>query len=164
MSNAKDILLLALGNDILGDDGAGLHAARLLREEFADRIIIEETAAAGLVLMEIMEGFRRVLLLDAIKTGKMPPGTVQELRLDDFTAVRSPSAHWIGLPEVFETGRRLGLTMADDLRILALEVEDPYRIGTALGPVAERSLPLFVSRARDVLLEWLAPDNIVYEN
>jgi Ni,Fe-hydrogenase maturation factor len=74
----KRCLLLALGNDILKDDGVGLAAASLLRSEFKGAVDIVEASGTGLALLELLAGYDRALLLDAIFTGNAPPGTVLE--------------------------------------------------------------------------------------
>jgi len=49
----RRILLLALGNDIMGDDAVGLVAARALKNEFSDGVDIVEASVAGFRLLEI---------------------------------------------------------------------------------------------------------------
>ena len=77
-------LLLGLGNDILRDDAVGLVAARLLRGEFQDEVEIVESAGAGLELLDLLEGHKRALLLDAVLTGEHPPGTELEFSREHF--------------------------------------------------------------------------------
>jgi len=153
--NSKSILLLALGNDILGDDGAGLHAGRELKTEFAELIDVVESSEAGIVLMELMEGYSQVLLIDAIISGRNKPGSVLELSLDDFSAVLMPSPHWIGLPEVFDLANRLNISMPEELRILAIEVENPYEVRIDMSPSVTNGIPHLVEQARKILTEWL---------
>ena len=49
-------LVLALGNDIMGDDAAAIVASGMLKEQFAEDVDFNDTMEAGLALMEIMEG------------------------------------------------------------------------------------------------------------
>ncbi len=147
-------VLLALGNDILGDDAVGLLAARALRSEFGDAVVIEESAEAGLALMELLEGYERALLLDAIVTGRAPIGTVHEFGPGDFARVLAPSPHYAGLPEILGLAARLQIPFPSDVRILALEVENPFEIREALTPRVAEALPAFVARARHILHEW----------
>lgn len=149
----RPILVLALGNDLLGDDGVALLAARALQEEFADGADVVETSEAGLALLESLEGYERALILDSITTGHHAPGTVLELAPEDFRALAAPSPHYAGLPDVLELGRRLGVSMPAQLRILVMEIAAPGALGGALTAPIAGALPSFISRARAILRE-----------
>lgn len=151
---AHQTLLLALGNDILGDDGVAFYAARILGEDFGATIDIEESAEAGLALMELMEGYRRVLLMDAIVTGQHQPGTVVEFSQGDFRRVIAPSPHYAGLPEVLALAERIGIEFPSEFRILAMEVVDPYTLSEELTEPVEQALPDLVAQARSILEQW----------
>ena len=94
----KRCLLLALGNDILKDDGVGLAAAGLLRSEFKEAVDIVEAPGTGLALLELLAGYDRALLLDAIFTGNAPPGTVLEFSREDFQKDRGALGPLRGSP------------------------------------------------------------------
>lgn len=122
-----------------------------------------------------------MLLLDAIVTGDHPPGTVLELSREDFTVkmpgdfkspfsclgaadvaqpcrlkeVPPPSLHYVGLPEILKMAERLGIPFPKEMRILALEVEEPREFREGLTPAVEGALPIFVERARQVLEDWM---------
>jgi hydrogenase maturation protease len=148
-------LLLALGKDILRDDGVGIAAARLLREEFQEAVDIVEAAGAGLALLEILEGYDRVLLLDAIFTGYAAPGTILEFCREDFQKAAAPSTHYAGLPEVLRQAGSLGVEFPQELRLLALEVENPFEFHAGMSPFTRGALPGYVDRARQVLQDWI---------
>jgi hydrogenase maturation protease len=149
------VLVLALGNDILGDDGVAFMAARRLRREFGDRVDVEESSQAGLALVEIMEGYERALLLDCIVTGRALVGNIWVFSQEDFRQVISPSPHYAGLPEVIQLAELLRLPFPDQLCILAMEVEDPLSVRQGLSPAVEGALPALVERARPILNAWL---------
>ncbi|MCX7719188.1 MAG: hydrogenase maturation protease [Candidatus Sumerlaeaceae bacterium] len=149
-------LVLALGNDILGDDGVAFAAARALGAEFGGAVDIVMTGEAGLALVEFLAERERALLLDAMVTGRHPPGTVVVMTSGDFRRVLAPSPHYAGLPEVFDLAARLGLPMPDELIVLAMEVEDPYTIREGLTDSVASALPGYVARAGGVLRGWLS--------
>jgi len=161
-------LVLALGNDLLGDDGVGLLAARRVRgalEEAAaggsenggsECVDIVESGEAGLALLEMMEGYRNAILLDAIVTGAHPPGTIIEFGVEDFARVLAPSPHYAGLPEVLALARRLDVDFPEDIRVLAMEVENPYEFQETLTEAVGRALPGYVEAILGNLQEWKA--------
>ncbi len=147
-------IVLALGNDLLGDDGVGLEAARLLAGQVDGSVDVMETGEAGLALLEMLEGYARALLIDSVVTGRYPPGTVLEFTPDDFRRVVAPSPHYAGLPEVLDLARRLDLEFPSEIRILAMEVLNPYEFQTRFSDPVRESLPRLVQRALQVLEEW----------
>ena len=148
------VLVLAMGNDILADDGVGLHASRLLRTIAPPGVDFIETSEAGFALLEFLEGYDDVLILDAIQTGKAPPGTVIPLKAEDFSCVESPSPHYAGLPDLKKLADNCGIAFPSNVRILAMEVEDPYSIGAPLTPAVAFSLQEYVRTAHTMLQTW----------
>jgi hydrogenase maturation protease len=152
----RPVLVLALGNDVLGDDGAGPAAAQSLRERYGELVDIVESGEAGLALLEILEGYERALLLDAILTGTAEPGTVLSFRPEAFRRVVAPSPHYAGLPEVFDLARRLEVSLPREIEVLAIEVKDPYTVREGLTPEVAAALPSLVGRASAILDRWIA--------
>ncbi len=151
---AKKTLCLALGNDILGDDGVSFAVARIIENQFDDVDVIM-SSEAGLALLELIEGYENALLLDAIKTGTVPAGTILAFSPEDFQKVIAPSPHYAGLPEVLALAERLEIPMPHDLRILAMEVKDPYVIQEGLTEDVEKNLPAFVESTCRILTGWV---------
>ncbi len=149
------IRLLALGNELLGDDGVGLYAARMLAEDAPEDIEIVESSRAGMELLELLEGCDQAILLDAVKTGSAPPGTVLEYFPEELRRIVAPSPHYAGIPEVLELAGRLRIHFPQDLRILALEVEDPYTLRENwLSPAVREALPRYVEKVRTVIEDF----------
>jgi hydrogenase maturation protease len=154
-SNPKKILLLGVGNDILGDDAVGLLAARALRDEFQDTVDIVEAAMGGLQLMELLEGYKKVLILDAIVTAEHPYGTILELSKEEFKHTVAIAPHMVSLPESLQLAEELGIPFPDEIRILAMEIEDPYELREGLSPSVAEALPEMVIRARLIMRKML---------
>lgn len=132
-------LLLALGNDILGDDGVAWEIARALTPRLsAAGVDVEVTAEAGIALMEFMSGYERCVLLDAMETDAHPAGTLIELTREDFRETMAPSPHYCGLPEMFAAAERLAIPMPAGLCVLGVCVPDARTIrqGLSLGIAA----------------------------
>lgn len=147
-------IVLAMGNDIVADDGAGLAVARELKKEGLPGADVVETGEAGLALVELLEGYQNAVLVDSIKTGHSPPGTVLEFTENEFKKVVAPSPHYAGLPEVLELAGRLKLDFPKRFRIFALEVENPYEIREGLSPSVAAAIPEMVKRVREAVEEF----------
>ena len=122
-------LVLGLGNELAADDAVGLLAVRAVSEDVAGAADVVESSASGMALIELFAGYDRALVVDAIRTGRNPPGTIIELALDDVGRVVAPSLHHAGLPEMAAVAQRLGLRFPLETHVLAVEVLDPYTIG-----------------------------------
>ena len=153
-SRSQSILLLALGNDIMGDDGVGLVAAQILRKEFEGYVDFVDTTEGGLALLETLSGYDRVLLLDSVVTGEHRPGTVLEFLREQFDKVVGPSPHYAGLPEVLELARRLDIDFPEQIRVLAMEIETSFDFRETLTPVIKQAVPGYVEKASRILRQW----------
>ena len=132
------------------------HLLQLLLKQNQDKIDFLETGEAGLALIEMMSGYKRVLLLDAIATGKHPAGTVIEFKREDFSKVVAPSPHYAGIPEVFEMAERFKIPFPEEVKILAMEVENPFDFNEEkLTSVVEKAFPNYFMAAKKIILNWL---------
>jgi hydrogenase maturation protease len=154
-SHQKKILLLGVGNDILGDDAVGLLAVRGLYDEFHTSADIVEAAMGGLQLMELLEGYKKVLILDAIVTAEHPCGTILELSKEEFKHTVAIAPHMVSMPESLQLAEKLGIPFPEEIRILAMEIEDPYELREGLSSLVEQALPRMISRARIIVGQML---------
>ncbi len=147
-------LVLGLGNEIAGDDAAGVMVARRVRGELEGIADVVESSASGLALIEVMAGYNRAVVVDSILTGKDPPGTITEMGLDEVGRVVAPSLHHAGLPELAAVASRLGLRFPAATRVLAVEVVDPYTLGAGLTAPVAAAIDELVRRVRERVLGW----------
>ncbi len=140
----NDILVLALGNDILGDDAVGLHAARSLAASGIGGVDIVESREAGFALLDLMQGYHAVVIIDAMHSGRVPPGTIHHFSHADLGRAVAHSPHTVGLPELFALAGRLHLPFPKEIRIVAMEIADPWSLHEGLSMEATRALPNLV--------------------
>lgn len=152
----KSTILLALGNDILGDDAVGLVAAEELGKGLSDDVELVAHPGGGLALLDLLAGYEKALILDCVMTGQNPPGTVLEFSGDHFMGVLGTSPHYAGLPEVLQLAAHLHIPFPKDIRIVAIEVADPFVLREGLSDEMERALPAFVAKARETLAQLAA--------
>ena len=145
---APQLLLLGLGNDILTDDAIGLYVVRELRPKLAAHpsIDIRETTEMGLALLDFITGYRTVVIVDSIQTGKALPGFLHELDASALNQLTGRTPHFVGVSETLALGRQLGLAMPEQVKIFAIEVEDPFTLSTDMTPTLQSALPGIVER------------------
>lgn len=147
------VLLLGLGNDILSDDSIGLRVAVALRERLRGNphVTVVETAEMGLSLLDFLVGFDRLVLVDAVQTARALPGYVHEIAGEDLSSLPAVAPHFLGVGEVLALGRQLGLSMPREVKIFAVEVADPFTVGTELTPALNQALPHIIKRVEAAL-------------
>lgn len=163
-----DILVIGLGNPILGDDGAGWKIAeefeRQLKVADTDTDIgklsklirIEYLSLGGLSLMENMIGFQYVIVADTIVTKKHPIGSVFHFELEDLPHHASnhlASAHDVSLQHAIEVGRRLGANLPSRIFIVAIESRQVYDFCDHLSPQVEAGIPAAIEAVFECLQE-----------
>jgi hydrogenase maturation protease len=142
-----------LGNPILGDDAVGWRIAETVRERLGEstpEIEVDCASLGGLALMERLEGYQRALLVDAIHTGKAPPGTLHQLSLEDLPSRYANSAHDVSFKQSIEMGRSLGVSLPGEIRILAVEIEEQWELKEGLSAEVEEGM----KKAVEILMEF----------
>lgn len=110
----------------------------------------------GLSLMERLTGSERVILVDAIFTGKQPVGTVRRFLLDelpDLSAGHSASAHDTSLRNALQVGRDMHVPLPEDenVIIVTVEAEAVYDFSQELSPAVAAAVPLALQQVLDLL-------------
>ncbi len=147
------LLVLGLGNDLLADDAIGPLAARELEPRLAGRADVAASALHGLALLDILMGYDAAVVVDAICTGRHPPGEVFEIDPAALSPVEVPSPHFAGLPEMVDLARRLDVPFPARLRIVAVEVRDALTVGGAMTPEVAAALPALCARVEAIVGE-----------
>lgn len=154
-SGLRRVLVLGLGNDILCDDAVGLVVAAAVGERLADRPEITALASPemGLSLLDLVEGYDALVIVDAVQTGAGAAGTVHELTPDDLEVVPRMSPHFLGVGDVLALGRHLGICVPERVRIFAIEVEDARTLGTELTAPVRGAISGIVDRVARAAIE-----------
>ncbi len=146
------LVILGLGNDLLGDDAIGLLAAGALRGREGPGVSVDTSVQAGLYLLEPLQGFEDAIVIDSV-LGEHP-GTVRELRGADLHEVSVPSAHYVGLPEALALARESGLKVPRRLRIFGIEIGVSQEIGATPGADVMAALPCVIATVARAAREW----------
>lgn len=142
-------LIIGLGNTILSDDGVGIYASRKISEECADlaNLDVAEASLGGIGLIDLMVGYDRVIILDAILTHKNKPGTIYQLLIDDLgDPSQSTNHHFLDVRTSVELGRKIGLPMPETIIIFGVEIKDNTTISEELTHDVLHALPSLVER------------------
>jgi len=146
-------LVLGLGNPILSDDSVGFRVVQELKARF-DRpdLTLVESSTSGLSLLDLITGYDKLIIVDAIKTEGGEAGKIYRSGAENLGAIRhSASPHDINLATALELGRKLGAALPQQITILAIEVVDVTTFNEKCSPEVERAIPLAVSMVAEEL-------------
>ena len=143
-------ILVGLGNPILTDDGVGVKVAYEVEVRLGgncpENLFITEASVGGLRLMELLEGYDRAIIIDAIKTKNgHPTGSIYTLSLADLQAIsptqHSASPHDSSLATALDAGIALGMKLPQDITIFAVEVENILDFSEHPTPAVAAAIP-----------------------
>lgn len=172
-SSHPAILVVGLGNPILGDDGAGWRVAEQLRQRldapkageaaFAHGAIeIDCLSLGGLSLMERLIGYRRVIIVDAVNSGIRPLGSLMVARLEELpahAAGHTSSAHDTSLLNALQVGRLMGADLPEEIIVVGIESPFVYDFTEHLSAPVEAALPQAEEETWKILQHWME-DNL----
>ena len=148
---ARPILVLGVGNVLLGDEGVGVHAVRRLEQEtWPPHVTLLDGGTGGFHLLSLFQDFDRIVLVDATMDG-LPPGTVRVIRprfASDYP--KTLSAHDIGLKDLVESAALLG--HAPEVVLIVVSVKTlPEGLHAELSPEVASSLPRVAELVREAI-------------
>ena len=151
----SEVLVIGLGNPIMGDDGLGIAALERLRESWAlpPSVRLVDGGTWGMNLLPLVEDANELLFLDAIDGGR-PAGELTVLEREEVPRVLGLklSPHQIDLREVLALAElRRGLPA----RLVAMGLQ-PARVEMLdrLSPEVECRLDELVSAVVARLAQW----------
>jgi hydrogenase maturation protease len=141
----KGVLVLGLGNPLLGDEGIGVRVVEELKGlELPDGVTVAEGGTAGLGLMGLMEGYQQVIIVDAADMGHAPGHLVRFTppQVQFKTAEAPLSLHQLGLGEVLTLAEALEVAPAE-LVIIGIQ-PGQVEVGAGLSPEVEGTIPQII--------------------
>jgi hydrogenase maturation protease len=161
------ILVIGLGNPILGDDGVGWKVAeavsgfltsstRPLQKDDVNIIDVDCAALGGLSLMERMIGYERVIIIDSMETGGNSVGSVKAFPLAALENPRlghSASTHDTSLLTALQSAQTMGLDVPARVHVVAIEINNVYDFSESLSPEVERAVPIAAQKVLQMLKE-----------
>ncbi|MBE1494040.1 hydrogenase maturation protease [Amycolatopsis lexingtonensis] len=157
MTGVAPVLVLGIGNELLGDDGVGVVAARRLAALVPPAVEVLDGSTLGLLLAPLLADRSAVLVLDAVSERHGPPGTIVLLRDTEIRRGHGlrATAHDVGLVDALSAVELSG--RAPGCIALVGLVAEPPRCRFGLGRRARAELPALVETACGVLREWRVP-------
>jgi len=141
------LAVIGIGQDMRGDDAAGLEAVRLWERAHPktsrrSNVIVELIQQPGPELLEALEGVDSAVLVDAVEPRSWP-GAVRLLEIGDLEAATTSCAslHGWGIAEMLALGHALG-NLPTELRMLCVGIEaEQLGVNAPLSRNVAQALP-----------------------
>lgn len=144
------ILVLGLGNYLMGDEGLGVHfAQRMEQEDLPANIDVLDGGTGGFHLMSYLEHYSTIIAVDATLDDN-PPGTIRLIRprfSKDFP--RALSTHDIGLKDLLEGLQILG--KFPDIHLFVVSVENIQPLYIGLSDAVAAAIPALVEQTHTLI-------------
>jgi hydrogenase maturation protease len=140
------LLVLGLGNPLCQDDGLGVVAITRMLERWAGQDVqMLEGGTLGLWLLPLIESYRNVILVDAIRADA-EPGTLVRIEGEEVAraAAHRLSVHQVGVGDLMDAAQLRG-TLPPRLMLLGI-VPESVSLGLGLTPRVEQALPALIAR------------------
>jgi len=141
----SDLMILGIGNYLMGDEGIGVHTALALEQlPIAETIDVVDGGTGGFHLLEFFEVHDKVILIDATLDNN-EPGTIRLIKprfAKDFP--RAMSTHDIGLRDMVNA-----LQLMDkmpEIYLFVVSIASIQQQGIELTPVIEKTIPVLIER------------------
>ena len=150
------VVIVGLGNPLLTDDAVGVRAAEALAERLAGTgVDVVQSAWGGMRFVDLLAGYDRAVIVDAIEWRRGPPGTIYRLTPDQaIPTLRAVSYHDVSLGTALALGRTLDIPLPSEIVFFAVEALEARTFGEHLSPAVEAALPDLVRRVEAQLMQW----------
>ncbi len=148
----KGVIVIGIGNPNFKDDGVGLRVVEELEKKG-----IKDTVKylnIDLKVIDSMRGYKKAIIVDAMKTGA-EPGTIVEFNgRTTWKNVYASGTHSMSIFEVIRIGYEVfPEEMPDEVKIIGIEGEEVLSLGMELTPSVEKVIPEVVEKILNEMQE-----------
>jgi hydrogenase maturation protease len=156
------IIVVGLGNPILGDDGVGWVVAEEVRNKLPAGlpVDVECLSLGGISLMERLIGYERAIIIDAFISDQ-DQGSVIVAKLDELpnvSAFHLTSAHDVSLQNAMEMGRQLGADLPEAVIVVGVSASHVYDFSEELSPPVQDAIPKMTA----IVVEFLTQNITIH--
>ncbi len=142
---SNSILILGVGNYLMGDEGVGVHVIqKMAKLELPDYVDILDGGTGGFLLLNCFEAYKNVIFVDATMDGQ-EVGTISLLRpkfASDFPTALS--VHDVGLKDMIEA---VYITEANpDIQLFTISIQEVIPMTIELSTKVKEAIPEVIKK------------------
>jgi len=152
----NETLILGIGNTLLSDEGAGIHALNQIQSSYPDLSSVEflDGGTLSFTLASWIEDCKNLIVLDAAELNQ-PAGTVrmfEGLEMDHFLGTSKHSAHEVGLLDLMDIAR-ITEHLPQHRALIAIQ---PQKMDWGMQPTVpvQAALELAAQKAYQLICQW----------
>jgi len=146
----KKILILGIGNVLMGDEGVGVHTVKALEgKSYPEDIDVLDGGTGGFHLMAYFQEYENIIMIDATMD-KKPAGTVSVIEpkfASDFP--KTLSAHDIGLKDMIESITLLG--KLPKIYLITVTIDTIKSMYMELSPKIKEAIPEVIKKVNELI-------------
>jgi hydrogenase maturation protease len=145
------ILVMGIGNILMGDEGIGIHAINELKKlnNIPDEVTILDGGTGGFHLLSYLQEYPKIIMVDAALNND-PEGTVKIIKpkfTSDFP--KGLSAHDIGLKDLIEAIALLD--KLPEIYLITISIKVFKSMTMELTPAISQTIPPVLSKIKSIL-------------
>jgi len=135
-------LIMGIGNNLLGDDGAGLMLARQLYALIgSDDIDFIESSHAGSRCIDFLSGYDRVIIIEVFYDKDNPVGECYKIVLPEVIPLELLSSHHADFFRSLEVARQSGMVSLKKISIYAITAKEIFEFSQGLSQEMKERIP-----------------------
>jgi len=150
------ILVIGVGNPLLGDDGVGNYVAKLVKERMPQglNVDIKEVSASGIELVEEIMGYDKAIIVDAVATNGTV-GAIRRLKPEQLkNTVHFTAPHFLNFASALEFGKNFAAaSMPKRVKIYGVGIRPRTEFSEYLSPKVGKAAELIAEEIIEDLVK-----------
>jgi hydrogenase maturation protease len=144
---AKNTIIVGLGNPLFCDVSIGLLVARSFKKIYPfPGVSVIECSVAGTDVVEIISGYHKAIIIDAIVSGQVEPGTIIKFELDENLAPYQTFPHNFDFLTALVISKKIGIRLPSEICVFAIEAQNVTEMKHICTPHVASAIPICVSK------------------
>jgi hydrogenase maturation protease len=152
-SENKSILILGLGNILMGNEGVGVNAIDYMRDKpLPENAVLLDGGTGGFHLLHLFSDYQRFIMIDATLNSGVT-GEVNVIKpkfASDFP--RSLTSHDIGLRDLMQSAELLG--DLPEIALITINIKELDEVKIGLTDEIVKVLPKVYNAVIEILNSW----------
>ncbi len=145
-------LLIGFGSDILSDRRVIPRLIKDVSLVYADNIDFTCELINNLDLINLFEGYNKLLIIDSVQNPKLEIGSMQYFAFENYQpGLHLENYHDSSLPETIETAKKLGFHVPGKIGIAIINVKEIHTLSTSFSYELNRKYPELLQQLKTLI-------------